>query len=917
IRGVRGIGVDPQEVDAASCRLDGEGILAEIVRTGRTEVIAGADGRSAPGSVESAGAGEVVRIFAPLVARGKVIGSMQVGYSRAARPEMTQDDLQVLETFLGQASIAIDNARLFAEIRRFTQELEQMVEARTRQVQDEKSRLEALHAITTELASTLDLDEILLKTVDLASMATSRSLGMVFLRDPTTGQLVRRAVMDEGYVLRAGQGQVLSLADAPALRRVLEQRESLRIDDVERDPRASGLPALPKGTRSVAAVPLISAEEPVGIILLAHPEPGFFDQDQMRLLMTLGGEVATAIHNAELYSYINDQALRLAEMLTYQQEEASKVRAILQSITDGVLVVDREGKILLVNPAVETMLGMPREALEGQATRDLPGLFLSGGVFAQPNQRVQLMDRDLAIYSAPVVTDAGEALGTVFVLRDITREVQADRAKSEFISTVSHELRTPLTAIKGYVDLLLLGSVGDLSPMQRNFLEVVRSNANRLVELINDLLDISRIETGRITLNREPVSLYELVEEVVESARTEIERKQLRLEIDVPTDLPLVQADRRRILQVLGNLVSNAYKYTPEGGRITIAARCVDDVLQVDVSDTGVGISPEDQQRLFTRFFRADNPMRDEVGGTGLGLAISKSFVEMHGGRIWVQSELNVGSTFSFTLPLAAEPQPREPALEPAATGGKRVLVVDDDPQIAELLRIQLDRAGYGVLVAHRGEEALEIASRELPDLITLDILMVGMDGFQVLERLRADARTARIPVIVISVVSEQRDLLALGAVDFLSKPLEEAALRAAVERALRPRGGGRQVLVAEDDPDIAGWLERVLQREGYQVCWAPDGQAALDEVRRARPDVILLDLHLPGVDGREIVARLKRDAETRDIPIIVMTASSLDRDRDRVHVLDLGAESFLNKPFSAEELAQEIRRVLEAKTEA
>jgi len=907
IRGVRGIGVEPGRVAAAASRLSDSNLPARVVRTGQLEVISEA--------------GDWVRVLAPLVARGKGIGLLEVGYVRAARSELTPDDLEVLQTFLGQASIAIDNARLFAEIRRFTQELEQMVEARTRQVQDEKSRLEALHAITSELSSTLDLDEILLKTVDLASTATGRSSGMVFLRDLASGHLVCRAMMDEGQTLRLGR-QSVSLSEVPALWRVLEDRRPLRIDDVEHDPRKAELPLLPLGTRSVAAVPLVSAEEVVGVLLLAHPEPGFFDEDQMRLLMTLGGEVATAIHNAELYSYINDQALRLAEMLTLQQEEASKVRAILQSITDGVLVVDREGKILLVNPAVEAMLGIPREELEGKATRDLPGLFLAGGVFAQANQRVQLPERELAVYSAPVVTDAGEMLGTVYVLRDITREVEADRAKSEFISTVSHELRTPLTSIKGYVDLLLLGSVGDLSPMQRNFLEVVRSNANRLVELINDLLDISRIETGKITLNREPVSLYELVEEVVDSARTEIERKQLQLEIDVPPDLPLVQADRRRVLQVLNNLVSNAYKYTREGGRISIAARCVDGFLQIDVSDTGVGISPEDQQRLFTRFFRADNPMRDEVGGTGLGLAISKSFVEMHGGRIWVKSELNVGSTFSFTLPLESS-EPAQPAPEKAPTGarvepgGKRVLVVDDDPQIADLLRIQLEGAGYRVLVAHRGEEALEIAARELPDLMTLDILMVGLDGFQVLERLRANPKTADIPVLVISVVSEQRDLLALGAVDFLSKPLDEAALLSVVGRVLGTPSGGRRVLVAEDDPDIAGWLQQVLLEQGFQVSWVRDGMAALEGAAATRPDIVLLDLHLPEVHGREVVARLKQDPATRDIPIIVMTASSVDRDRDRVRVLDLGAASFLTKPFTAEELAREIRRVLEDKTEA
>jgi signal transduction histidine kinase/DNA-binding response OmpR family regulator len=668
----------------------------------------------------------------------------------------------------------------------------------------------------------------------------------------------------------------------------------------------------------------------VGVILLTHSQAGFFDDDAMRLLSTLGAEVATAIHNAELYSYINDQALRLSEMLTYQQEEASKVRSILQSIADGVIVVDRAGLILMANPAAQEILGMRREDLEGRNTRDLPGLFMGGGILAQDTQRFELVDRFVNVHSAQVVMDTGEVLGRVYVLRDITKEVEADRSKSEFISTVSHELRTPLTSIKGYVDLILLGSVGEVTPMQRSFLDVVRANSNRLVDLINDILDISRVETGRIVLNLEPIAIGELVEEVTESARAEIERKSLSLDVQLPPDLPLVQADRKRIVQVLNNMVSNAYKYTREGGHISVVAGCSDGYLRVSVTDSGVGISPDDMKKLFTRFFRADNPLRDEVGGTGLGLAISKSFIELHGGAMGVESEVDVGSTFFFTLPL----MPREEmltekeaeAITAEATGGSvggrapLILVVDDEPNILDLLRYQLERAGYTVRTARRGEEALTIARRERPDLITLDMLMAGMDGSEVLERLKSDGETADIPVVIISIVADRENLMAMGAVDFLPKPLEEIELLMTVERVLSRVLQGKKigtVLVGDDDPDIVGWLRRVLEDKGFKVREAGDGEAVLEAVLQSPPDLILLDLRMPKLDGREVITRLKLRSDTRDIPIIVITASSVDKERDRVQILGMGAEGFLTKPFPAEDLVREIGLVLSKKMEA
>jgi signal transduction histidine kinase len=259
----------------------------------------------------------------------------------------------------------------------------------------------------------------------------------------------------------------------------------------------------------------------------------------------------------------------------------------------------------------------------------------------------------IAMNFAAVVRPDGIRYGSVAVLRDVTREIEADRAKRDFISSVSHELRTPLTSIKGYVDLLLLGAAGPLAEGQQSFLSVVKNNANRLMDLINDILEIGRIDANKILLNFESVDMGFVLHDVLQTMHAEIERKATNIKLEIEPGLPTISADLRRVTQVVLNLVSNAVKYTYPGALVHLRAFVNPaGLLQIDVEDNGVGLSPDQQQHLFRRFYRADNPLRDEVGGTGLGLSIAKSFIELHGGEIWVQSELGNGSTFSFMLPL-------------------------------------------------------------------------------------------------------------------------------------------------------------------------------------------------------------------------------------------------------------------------
>jgi signal transduction histidine kinase/CheY-like chemotaxis protein len=538
-------------------------------------------------------------------------------------------------------------------------------------------------------------------------------------------------------------------------------------------------------------------------------------------------------------------------------------------------------------------------------------------------QRLEIENRHIAVHVAPV-TLGDEYLGTVSIFRDMTKEVEVDRAKSDFVSTVSHEMRTPMTSIKGYTDLMLLGAAGVMNENQKRFLSIIKANADRLTVLVNDLLDIGRIEGGRVELDIKPQPFKELVDYVANSLRAKIEEKDLKLLVSLPPDLPQVMADRDRVIQILTNLVSNAYQYTKPGGSITIKATQVESVLQVDVLDTGIGIAPENQAKVFDRFFRADDPDVQEFSGTGLGLAIVKSLVEMMHGHIWLESELDKGTTFSFTLPVTVEPraveaenqapiptaQPTQPlVLPPQHNAHHRVLVVEDDPAIAQLISHHLQAGGYQVATVGRAEEALQAARRERPDLITLDIYLPGTDGFELLQTLKSDDVTADIPVVIVSVLADKKQGLRLGAVDYITKPIDDRLLMETVTRVLSEVG---KVLIVDDDRDTLELLRQALNGMGFQVRTTTSGRRAMQLVREEKPDLILLDLKLPGeMDGYQVLTQLKRSMDTASVPVIVITGSLTDQEIKQQKVLALGADRFLTKPFEIDELVAEIRQFM------
>ncbi|MBI3968752.1 MAG: response regulator [Chloroflexi bacterium] len=626
--------------------------------------------------------------------------------------------------------------------------------------------------------------------------------------------------------------------------------------------------------------------------------------------------------------------LILIQDLTAQRaiERLSNTRALYEAavvnLADGLAIMDRDERVVCWNPRMEELLRVPSERVVGRPIVEVTAKELYERTpDPEDTLRRALEARGKALSGTPAtfeyVIDGSRVLQTLVfpihgttglmghgrLVRDVTHEREVDRMKTEFVSLVSHELRTPLTSIKGYVDLLVNGEVGELSADQQEFLEVVKSNADRLAALINDLLDVSRIEAGKVELRLDAVDVEELLQNVAASLRPQVVAKRQSLHVEATTAIPPALADAGRVTQILVNLLSNAHKYTPVGGTITARLRVDGERLRIDVQDTGVGLSTEEQSRLFTKFFRARNRATEGSTGTGLGLVIARSLVELHGGTIEVTSAPGAGSTFSFTLPRVRTASPTEVRRDDQALQGC-VLVVDDEVDHAEVIRRYLARAGYRVAIARDGREALERADALRPELITLDINLPDIDGLTVLERLKVKPATAGIPVVLLSALPDDDRGTLLGAVDYLSKPIDRGALLDRIRRLLRDERP-RTVLVADDDPDIRTLLAGHLRRAQYQVLEAADGAEAIELADRERPGLVLLDIRMPRVDGLAALQELMSRASTKDIPVLVMTASPGALEESRPIVATIDSAMLIDKPCTPRELAEAIGRCL------
>ena len=674
LRGIAVVGQDAEEIKNSPMSI-GEGILGNIAEQQTGEIVNNAE--KDPRARKVAGTPESVYehlMGVPVLSKDRLSGLMAV-WRTGRGLEFTASELEFLNSLAQQAAIAIENARLFAETQRLAEELEQRVVERTAELESEKANTETLLRILSEVSASLDLDRALSRTLALLNEAVGAEQGTIMLLHAEDnllhyragyGYLTGKVPSDRrGFTLKVGEG----LAGW-----VVESREATFVEDLHKDSRWVKSGTASSEHRSSIVAPLLVGEDVIGVLMVFHRKVGFFGPERLGMVKAIAGQVAIAINNAHLYELIRDQAERLGSMLRKEQEEASRSQAILEAVADGVVVTGPDNEITFLNNSAASILGLATDHVLHQTLDAFGGIFgkaastwmqtindwsndpASYQVGDSYAEQLELEDGRIAlVHLAPVILQ-NDFLGTVSIFRDITHEVEVDRLKSEFVATVSHELRTPMTSIRGYVDILLMGAAGALNENQVHFLQIVKNNTERLNILVNDLLDISRIEAGRITLSPQSLDLRDVAEDVLADIlrRSEEENKPMAFSLEVAKDLPRVKGDAERIRQVLGNLVDNAYHYTPENGQITVKISAKNgSMVQVSVKDSGVGISAEDQERIFDRFYRGEDPLVLATPGTGLGLAIVKQLVEMHDGDIWLESGgTDQGSTFSFTLPV-------------------------------------------------------------------------------------------------------------------------------------------------------------------------------------------------------------------------------------------------------------------------
>ena len=773
----------------------GTGLSARVLESGSLQYTP--DVTKEPRYVPGLNSGSEVDV--PLIIDDRPDGVLVV---ESDRPNaFSSADFGILTAAAHHASIAIERARL-------RKRQEELLTAERRRADEQQ----ALLATLADLSSDLELSRVLQAVLDRAVALLDASGGELAIFDTATEELEIVASRSTG---RASLGTRLKLGEG-AMGQVARTGEPLLIADYRawagRSERYADVAA-----RAAVVLPLLIGRQLVGAINFWHTDPDRqFDEADLRLAALFTPQAAVAIENAHLFTAAERQRRYFEELV--------------RNSPVAIVNIGVDGRVVSCNPAFERMYGWKEHEIINQVLDDIITDESTRGQAASFTQRaedqtVQGLGRrrrrdgtmvDVEVLAVPVVID-GERVGMMGLYHDITellaarREAEAaNTAKSHFLASMSHELRTPLNAIIGYSEMLAEdareeGRDGAVADLQK-----IHAAGRHLLTLINDVLDLSKIEAGKMELYLETFEVRGVIDTVMATVAPLVARNGNVLATEVPRSLGSIHGDMTRLRQILLNLLSNASKFT-EGGTITVTARREgagdDEQLVVAVRDTGIGMTDTQLGRLFEAFSQAEVSTAARYGGTGLGLAISRRFCEMMGGTISVASVVGTGTTFTVRLPVRVRPSAVAAArpVERGDSAAPTVLVVDDDPSARDLLVRLLDREGFRVFEAASGEAGLALARAEQPAVITLDVLMPGMDGWEVLEALKGDPTTAAIPVIMVSVLDERQMGFALGAADYVTKPVDRQRLL----DALQARVGGEAALLAEVHALIAAGSER------------------------------------------------------------------------------------------------------------
>jgi PAS domain S-box-containing protein len=888
----------------------GEGLTSRVLQTGRPLLInESLSARHAELGIEEVGAPAQSYLGVPVTVGGRAIGVISV---QSAREEgrFDEGDVGLLSTIAANVGTAIDNAQLYQETERRAAEMA------------------ALAEVGRDVAATLDPTAVLERIAAHALELLDASSSAVFLLQPDGHTL--RAIAAVGAVAEPVLGMEFNLGEG-IVGTIVQTGQAERIEDVTRDPRTIHIPGTgetEEGEKLMVGPLLLQGRAIGALAVWREPPDEVFSPVELNLLVGLAQQGAIAIQNARLFAEVESQR--------------SYSELIVQSSPVAIIASDFSGRVLSWNPAAERLFGYTEPDALG---RELDALITTPQLRdearritqqAVAGNRIHVVTRrsrrdgtlvDVEVSVMPVSGDGQQGM-LIATYHDISELKQAERAlreakaaaeaanrtKSTFLANMSHELRTPLNAIIGYSEMLMEDAEDEGLDAFYGDLERIHGSGLHLLALINEVLDLSKIEAGKMELYLETFDVAPMLDEVITTVQPLTDRNANRLELRAAEDLGTLHADLTKVRQSLFNLLSNAAKFT-EAGVVTLEAsrEAVEgrDWLTFRVRDTGIGMTPEQTGRLFEAFSQADASTGRRYGGTGLGLVITRRFCQMMGGDIAVESEHGVGSTFTIRLPAAARPAaPEAPAVEAripeAVEGVSTVLAIDDDPIVRDMLQRFLSREGFGVVTAPGGEAGLDLARQLRPDAITLDVLMPGMDGWAVLAALKADPHLAEIPVVMLTVVDDRNMGYALGASDYVTKPVDRERLVSVLQRYGQAPSPGR-VLVVEDEPAARELLRRVLEAEGWTVTEAENGRQALERVAQQRPDLILLDLMMPEMDGFELMDELRRREGWGTIPVVVVTAKDLTaEDRMRLNgcvhkILEKGA-------YAREDLLAEVR---------
>ena len=802
-----------------------------------------------------------------------------------------------------------------------------------------RKRLGVQISVSRILAGTSDLGPALTQVLAAIGLGLGWQTAVFWAVDERTAVLRNAASWtspDVGEEFLASIGNVSFESGVGLPGRVWKTGTPEHLLNVVSDPDFAVLePAARAHLRSAFAFPVKAGTRTVGVMEFFSRRWHHVDDDFLESLATLGQQIGQ-FHRRK----------RAEEDL--RESEALKA-AVLATALDCVIAITHDSRIVEWNAAAERTFGYSREEALGQLMPELVipqeyrrrhyegvAKFLATGEGRLLGKRIEIeaQRRDgthFPVELAITATTMGGAPYFTAYVRDITgrkrfetelaaaknEAEEANRAKSQFIANMSHELRTPLTAVIGYGEMLEEEAQGKALDSMLDDLRKINANARHLLSLINDVLDISKIEAGKMEVHLETFDVPALVNEIAATVEALVAKKSNRLLVECGKDAGRMHSDSVKVKQCLINLVSNAAKFT-EGGTINLTVeRCAGDTpsLLFRVADSGIGMTPEQLEKLFRRFTQADASTTRRFGGTGLGLSITKAFCTMLGGDITVESAPGSGTTFEMRLPVDSTSaktndtvEDAHPAAAEASSSGEDenvVLVIDDDPHARALLSRFLVREGYTARTASDGETGLELARQLHPRAILLDVMMPHMDGWAVLAALKADAAVADIPVVMETIVQEKGLAFSLGAADYLTKPIQWPRLKKVLDK-YRTAEPAARVLVVDDDGSTRDLL-RELEKEGWSVIEAQNSEAVMRRMAESRPALVLVDLHMTAINGFALIRDLRRHAEWQDVPVIALAARDLTaEERQR---LDGRVQQIINAGDDATEAVLSVLR--------